>query len=64
MAVGVVDLLEAVQVKHERGDRIAMALGARDFRLQVFGGEAPVVQFGHRIDAGGPLKNLGPGFQF
>src|SRR5216683_3670047 len=44
MAVGIVDVLETVQVKREYGDRVSLALRASHFGGQALLSETPVIQ--------------------
>src|SRR5690606_28051839 len=44
VAVGVVDLLEVVDIHHDKGERIAALLGLEDFRFQQVQGMGVVIQ--------------------
>src|SRR5262245_33793888 len=58
MAHRVVDLLEAIDVEHDAAERLALALGARDFAGDALLAPAAIREAGQRIGGGELLERL------
>ena len=61
VAVGIIDLLEAVKVEQEHGKWRAFALTAGNLRFDAGLRETPVVQAGQRVEHGHSVERLGTG---